>query len=187
MFISKNEADHFSYEDSVIKEAQITADQISLQVDALIVEPKNSQNTNFQRSYADTATIFFEKGKILKGIKEGYRRYDANDKLLEEIPDRELDEEWLGSLLTGLAGQYLYDLKEVTKEESADHEKADPDETNHGIDPAADGDGDTRQYVLGIEMATDDMTGIDADSYQILVCCSEMKVSWARYLNRITG
>ncbi|MCR5418367.1 MAG: hypothetical protein K6E84_05570 [Lachnospiraceae bacterium] len=162
MFISKNEADHFSYEDSIIKEAVITEDQVSLQVDALIVEPKNSQNTNFQRSYADTATVLFEKGKMLKGIKEGYRRYDANDKLLEEIPDRELDQEQLNGLLAGLAGQYLYDLKEVS------------------------GEGDHHRYVLGIEMATDDITGVDADSYQLLVNCSEMKVSWARYLNRIS-
>ncbi len=187
MFISKNEADHFSYEDCVIKEGQIKTDQISLQVDALIVEPKNSQNTNFQRSYADTATVLFEKGKILKGIKEGYKRYDANDRLLEEIPDRELDEAQLKCLLTELAGQYLYDLKEVSMEKPAIPDNANPDETDRKTEPAAEGEDSIRKYVLGIEMATDDMTGVDADSYQLLIKCNEMKVSWARYLNRISG
>ena len=186
MFISKNEADHFSYEDSVIKDVQITDDHISLQVDALIVEPQNSQNTNFQRSYADTATIFFENGKILKGVKEGYKRYDANDKLLEEVADQELNDEQLGTLLSGLKEQYLYDLKEVDSEKPADGVMEKSDKNAADDESAADGNVGMHQYVLGIEMATDDITGVDADSYQLLVSCGDMKVSWARYLNRIS-
>ena len=186
MFISKNEADHFSYEDSIIKDAQIPEDHITLQVDALIVEPKNSQNTNFQRSYADTATVYFEKGKILKGIKEGYKRYDANDKLLEEVADQELDDEQLGALLAGLREQYLYDLKEVGSKKTTDGEIEKSDKNTADDESAVNGNVGVHQYVLGIEMATDDITGVDADSYQLLVSCSEMKISWARYLNRIS-
>ena len=160
MYISKNEAEGFSYEDSIITGLQIEDDGIYLLVEALVVEPQNSQNTNFQRSYADTATITFAEGKVVNAVKEGFKRYDADDKLLEEIPDREMDRAQLDSLLAGLKGQYLYDLK------------------------AAGQENDTRNYVLGIEQATDDLTGVDADSYQILIQCRDMTVSWERYMNR---
>ena len=161
MFTTKNETEHFSYEDCVIREFEVSEEGIVLTAEALIVEPKNSQNTNFTRSYADLAKIVFEGGKIRKAVREGYKRYDADDRLLEEIPDEELEKEELGTLLSGIRGQYLYDLKEAGNEDGK------------------------RSLVLGIEMTTEDLTGVDADSFQILVECSDVTISWERYLNRI--
>ena len=160
MFISYNEAEHFSYEDCVIREFKIENDSICVTAEALIVEPDNSQNSNYTRSYADTATISFEGARVINAVKEGFRRYDADDRLLEEIPDRTLDGDETKNLLSGLCDQYLYDLIQA------------------GIN------GEERNYVLGIEMVTDDITGADADSYQILIQCTGMTVSWERYLNR---
>ena len=59
-------------------------------VEALIVAPHNSQNHNFTKSYADETTIRFENAKVIKGIREGYKRYDADDNLLETIEDQPL-------------------------------------------------------------------------------------------------
>ncbi len=161
MFAAKNETEHFSFEDCVIREFERSEGRITLTVEALIVEPKNSQNTNFTRSYADLSKIVFEGGSIRKAVREGFKRYDADDRLLEEIPDEELGKEELEALLSGVRGQYLYDLKEAEKTE------------------------EKRSLVLGIEMTTEDLTGVDADSYQILVECSDVIISWDRYLNRI--
>ena len=152
----------------------------------------------------DTATICFENGKILRGVKEGYKRYDANDKLLEEVADLQLNDKQLEELLKGLKEQYLYDLKKADDRTAAGGEAETGDKGSDGENKSADGETekaagndsagecvadekvDMLRYVLGIEMVTDDITGVDADSYQLLVCCSDMKVSWARYLNRIS-
>ena len=161
MFVTKNETEHFSYEDCVIREFEVSEDGIALTVEALIVEPKNSQNTNFTRSYADLSKILMEGGKIRKAVREGCKRYDADDKLLEEIPDEDLTKEELDKLLATISGQYLYDLKEAKASENA------------------------KSLVLGIEMTTEDLTGVDAESYQILVECRDVIITWERYLNRV--
>ena len=161
MYISKNEPEHFSYGDCVIKDFRTADGSVSLVVEALIVEPENSQNANFTRSYADRTTILFENGTVMKAVKEGYKKYDADDRLMEEIPDEQLDDKQTADLLSNLPEQYLYDLKGAGESEGF------------------------RNMVLGIEMKTDDITGIDADSYQILIRCGDMTVSWERYLNRV--
>ncbi len=160
MFTAKNEIANFSYEDSVIRKIEQSKGQLTLVVEALLVLPANSQNTNYTKSYADLVTVTFSEAEIKKGVKEGYKRYDANDKLMEEVPDTLLSAEETQDVLKKAVDQYLYDIKEAEEEQGR------------------------KEVVLGIEMTTDDLTGIDADSYQVLVECRDVTFSWERYLNR---
>ena len=80
--------------------------------------------------------------------------------LLEEVPDHLLMSQELESLLGMKKDTYLYDLKQ--------------EKDTNGL-----------YAVLGIEFPTEDITGIDADSYQIKVRYSDVTVSWEKYLNRV--
>ncbi len=160
MFIASNELENFSYEDCVIRDFRVSDDGIDIVVEALIVLPNNSQNKNFTKSYAGTAEIFFSDASVEKGVKEGCRHFDADDNLIEEVPDLLLTSQELENLLEKLGDTYLYDLKQER-------------------------DTDGLYAVLGIEFPTDDITGIDADSYQIKVRYRDVTVSWERYMNRV--
>lgn len=91
MFKSVNEVDKFRYDDCIINEVEIGDHYLCLTVEALIVKANNSQNTNYTESYAGDTKITFTQAKPVKGVKVGYKRYDANDKIIEDVPDEELD------------------------------------------------------------------------------------------------
>lgn len=163
-FRSVNELDRFSFRDCVISRFEETEDGLRLELSALIVEPDNSQNTNYTRSYAGDAHLTFRCGRLEKGIKEGFRYYSADDVLISETPDEELAPEAIRSLLPSFAGAYLYDVQLIP---------AGPDEAGQAC-------------VLGIEMPDDpDWPEGVTDSYQIRLSFTEAVVAWEHYLNRV--
>ena len=163
-FRSVNEISRFSFRDCVISRFEVTETGLRLVLSALIVEPDNSQNTNYTRSYAGDTTLLLRDGRIEKGIKEGFRYYNADDVLQSETPDEELDPEAVRALLPSFAGAYLYDMQPVP------------------------GNADTQKqvYVMGIEMPDDpDWPAGVTDSWQIRVSFTEAVFTWDQYLNRV--
>jgi len=86
-FVSKNELKNFSFADCVLVELTRDKSAMKLTLDALIVKGNNSQNSNYTDSYADTAVCTLKNDEVIALLKEGYNRYDADDNLIEEIPD----------------------------------------------------------------------------------------------------
>lgn len=162
-FKSVDELFNFDFQDTVIKSVEIIPEGITFTVDALIVEPENTQNENFTKSYADTAKIRLSGGRIYSGVKDGYKRYDANDKLLSEVEDKSLSENEVKSMLEKSKGAYLYavDRNDETKE-------------------------DDYYYTLSIEFPHDDQFDTTAtESYQVVIRFSKAIVTWEKYLNRV--
>lgn len=106
-FTSNNEINKFSFEDAVLVKFERAMTTIWLTVDALIVKANNSQNTNFTESYADTAEITLSGTEIVALLKEGYSRYDANDKLIDEVPDEPIAPDDYHTVFKEIAGAYL--------------------------------------------------------------------------------
>lgn len=159
-FVSKNELHQFSFEDAQLVEMKKTDNSLDIVVEALIVKPRNSQNTNYTESYAATSTIHFSECKIEGAIEDGYRYFSPDDVLLEEKPDRVLSEDELEQLLRNAEGNFLYDVQEITGESTAEN----------------------KVCVLGIEANLD--TEEEA-SYQIRLSYSDVTVNWNKYLNRV--
>lgn len=159
MFNAINEVDNFRYDDCRIIRRKNTESDIVMEVEALIVRSGNSQNSNYTESYADVTQICFEKGSVVKGIKDGLKRYDANEKLIEEVPDKELTEESLNEVWNNLGGLYLQGIEQIKNSD---------------------------EYVLFIEKANEDRYDtLPSDTYQIKICCDRVSISWERYLNRV--
>lgn len=110
-YISKNESDRFKYDDCYISEVKWEGDSLAFTVDALIVKSNNSQNTNYTDSYADTAQMVFEHAKITRVVLEGFKRYDANDNLIEEVEDKQISVDDVN--INDFAGQYLPSVQKV--------------------------------------------------------------------------
>lgn len=158
-FVSINEIESFRYDDCYIIGRKDTGSDMVLEVKALIVKGDNSQNANFTDSYADVAQIILKKGSIVKGIKDGIKRYDADGKLIEEIEDVILDNDNLSQLCNNLEGMYLQEIERVN---------------------------DTDDYVIFTERASDEpYETFSSDTYQIKVHCDGITIRWDRYLNRV--
>lgn len=156
---SVNEIEKFSFEDCMISKFEVKDDMLCLELEALIVKPDNSQNTNYTESYAGTTEVRLMGGKILSGIKDGYRYYNANDELLKETPDEPLTEEQILRLTKTCEGAYLFDM---VKKEETDHRYI---------------------YFMGIEFADEENTM--ADSYQLEVAFEKAVFEWDFYMNRV--
>lgn len=90
-FLSKNEVDKFDYTDCICHSFGIIEGNLVLELEALIVKAKNSQNANYTDSYADGITLTVKDANIKRLVKSGYDYYDSNDNLIESVPDEELN------------------------------------------------------------------------------------------------
>ncbi len=159
---STNEIEAFSFKDCRITGFEVEEDCITLVLEALIIKKENSQNTNYTDSYAGTTTARFIKGKITDGVKDGYKYYDANDVLINEVPDHKLSEEEIEKIPKQCENAYLYFLNKN------DNEKED------GM----------LSYSLGIEFE-DESEGTVSDSYCLNILFEKAVFEWDRYMNRV--
>lgn len=159
-FQSVNEIEKFSFEDCRICKFQVDQQQVCMELEALIVKPDNSQNTNYTESYAADTKVKLEHGSILSGVKDGYKYYDANDVLLKEVPDETLTKEQLAQLLTKCPGAFLFSMEKLKQEDNRYY------------------------YEMSIEFQDEEDNTV-ADSYRLQICFEKAVFSWEQYLNRV--
>lgn len=160
-FKSVNEIFNFDFQDATISNVKI-GDDITFNLEALIIEPENSQNDNYTKSYADTSKVKLTNGKLLSAIRDGYRHYDANDKLIEDVADESLDLDQSKMILKGCNGAYLYAI-EMCNESSED----------------------LFVYNLCVEFPNMDYDTTVTKSYQFKVSFTESVITWERYMNKV--
>ncbi len=153
---SVDELNNFSFKDCELIEFEKSPEGIKLQVEALIIMPENSQNANFTQSYAGTTEIRFVGGTIDSAVKDGYKYYNADDVLLDEVPDVAMSECEIISIMKNLNSAYLYNVQK---------------------------EGDF--FVLSVEFADAEEYNTALDSYTIKIKAEKMIVEWDVYMNRV--
>lgn len=156
-FKSINELEYFEFRDTVVHKLVIAENKLVADLEAVIVRAENSQNLNFTRSYASDLVMTLEGATLQKAIKEGYKYYDANDVLKEEVPDTPLSDEELTGILRTIDGAYLWAVVAVKAEENT---------TGHYL------------YQIGIDK--DEET-----TYWLQVEFDKSILEWDRYMNRV--
>lgn len=156
-YLSKNELDKFAYTDCIADTFKISGNDILLELEALIVKSSNSQNSNYTDSYAGDAILKLSDAKLVKVLKEGYKFYDANDNLVEEVEDKEVD-------IT------TKELEELLSKTFLINACLIEEET----------------YSLEFELPDTEPAAI-TDSYEVIVNAKEATVSWDKYMNRVQG
>ena len=167
-FQSINELEHFDFKDTVLKDFSVSEDTITLQLEAVIVKPENTQNGNYTYSYAADTTMVLSGARISCAVKEGYKYYDANDVLREEVPDTPLDDEELAALLKGFSADgrgneeeqspvYMWNMTAVEKDQN---------DTGHFL------------YLMGIDVDED-------TTYWLQIEFDRSMLGWDRYMNRV--
>ncbi|MGN0131865.1 MAG: hypothetical protein ACI4AA_05450 [Lachnospiraceae bacterium] len=100
----------FNFEEVTVKQLEAREDSVTVVMEALIVKGNNPNNEECVDRFADTANVRFLDGRIMKIIKEGYKYYDADNKLLEEKPDSTIPETEYESLLKQCKDVWLFDI-----------------------------------------------------------------------------
>lgn len=159
-FKAIDEIEHFDFEDCVVETLKVEPQTITLTLNALIVKKNNSQNTNFTDSYADTTQVVLEAAKLLSGVRDGYKYFDANGVLLDEVSDEPLTDEELRDFPSLAENAYLCDMSFL-----------------------GDCDG-KKKYELCFEFV-DDETNTMGASYGIVVAFDRAVFCWDRYLNKV--
>lgn len=161
-FQSINEIEKFSFEDCEIQKFEVQEKQIYMELEALIVRPQNSQNTNYTESYAGTTYVRLQEGRLLSVVKEGYRYYDANDCLISEVPDEMLSAAEIEKMIKRLKGALLFDM-EKQKEENG-----------------------VCTYSMRLEFPNqEEYDDTVTESYELIVEFKQAIFEWDFYMNRV--
>lgn len=118
-FQTANALHLFNFEEVTIKQIEGRKDSITVVMDALIVKGHNPNNEEYVDRYADTANVRFINGSIKEILKEGYKYYDANDRLMEEEPDKPIPVSEYEALLKKCVDVYLFDIVALQVSEGA--------------------------------------------------------------------
>lgn len=156
-FQSINELDKFDFQDTVMHSYTNREGAIYFELEAVRVLPTNSQNSNFVESYAGDLTMRLVNADIQKGVKEGYKYYDANDVLVEDVPDTPLSQLEIGEILKNIDGAYMWSLVPV---------EADQNDTGRFL------------YLMGIDKDED-------TTYWLQIAFDQAILEWDRYMNRV--
>ncbi|MBQ7534407.1 MAG: hypothetical protein IJT43_02175 [Stomatobaculum sp.] len=163
-FTSVNELQNFSFRDCTISRFEVVKDLslLRMELEALIVEPRNSQNTHFTQSYAGTVYLRMTEAEVLSGTKVGYRLYDANGKLLSETPDELLTLEELAALPKRCEGAFLPEIN-VSEEKN-----------------------DARVGVITVEFPPEEQYDtLPVETYEITVRFKDVILEWDFYMNKV--
>lgn len=105
-----DELGHFLFSEAHIDQAMATPDSFCLILDNVTILPENSRNRDIRQMRANQLhlTIF---GSLLSFVEEGYRVYDANGNLKEQILDRTLKPEEYAKGLKSLSDLTVYSIE----------------------------------------------------------------------------
>lgn len=88
--------------------AGLRARWLELYVEGAVVKDNNSQNEYYTDKYADQMEIRFKNPVIEAVLLEGHKYYDANDNLVEEVPDQKLAEDEYEKIFGKFKENYIF-------------------------------------------------------------------------------
>ena len=160
-FVSKNEINQFDFSDCKIIEVKYSQGQLVMKLESLIVLENNTQNANYTKSYADTVEMVLSDCAIESVILAGYKVYDANDILVEEVQDKVFEADKYSEIIEKTKDAYLYRFIKVSDDEG---------------------------YVYDFEVEQSEpgeIMDLRNDTYVFRVKFSDSVFTWDRYLNRV--
>ncbi len=138
---TKNEWEHFDFQEAVIAEARQCIGFFEIMLENVKILPENSCNRDIRTMRCNGLLLHIEEGAIVSLVEEGYQIYDANGNLKEKKEDRVIAASDYQAHLQGLQECVIYSLK---KEENLYHFSIDTDD--HTYDLKVSGTGDIEEW-----------------------------------------
>lgn len=117
-FETKDNLQLFDFQEVTVKEIKTLAnDSIVFVLEALIAKGNNPNNEECVDRFLDIANMRFANGKIIDFFKEGYKYYDANGVLKEQIDDEKMELDDAYAILKQCKDIVLFDVILLSKTE----------------------------------------------------------------------
>ncbi len=144
-----NEWNHFVFSEAYVGDLQAASGFFHIVLDNVIILPENSCNRDIRRMRANELLFKIENMAVEALIEEGFKRYDANGKLLETSEDRPIGADAYGETLKSLIGGSVYSLE---KQENTYVFTIDaPNERTYEVRIAGTGDTEEWERFLNLE------------------------------------
>lgn len=101
----ENELSTLSFKDFGLSSISYANGKLTLMTDGGVAKYDNSCNEMLEERYISECEITFFDAKILRFYKEGGKYFDANDVLIEEFPDVDIEESDYNKMLKDLTNE----------------------------------------------------------------------------------
>lgn len=125
MYRTENELNHFQFEDAYVDDIGMQLDSFVIAMENVKILPENSCNRDIRLMRTNDLNIKIPNASITSIIEEGYKRYDADGKLLETVADKVIASEDYSELMKTFPGcvVYSFEKKDECYEISIDGEE----------------------------------------------------------------
>lgn len=118
-FETKDNLQLFDFSEVTVKEIEMSnTGSITFILEALIAKANNPTNEECVDRFVDIASMRFIDAEITEMFKEGFKYYDANGNLKEQVDDEIIDSADMSSIISKCKDVVLFDLISVSKEEN---------------------------------------------------------------------
>lgn len=156
-----DEFEQLSFDDSPIVSFQMSTDEVTFTFGGATIKAGNSQNGRFQDMYCGEITLTLLQAQMKRLVKEGMKYYDADGNLQREIPDEDVPEPTVESVVSRFEKGTVFTvvLGEIDGRKSAEF----------GIDVPQEEDEE------------------EVDTYWFCVVFEKSEASWDRYCSPAEG
>lgn len=106
-----NKLNQFDFYQASIASIHFNGSTFTMDLDNVTIKADNEHNRDIHDMRANNVLMTFPNTSIVKIIEEGYKVYDANDVLTENIEDQIVPTENYKSFFTDMEGNFIYSLE----------------------------------------------------------------------------
>lgn len=110
-YTTTDELEHFDFGEAYIGDVQAAGDFFHLVLDNVTILPENSCNRDIRTMRTNELLFKLEQAEIAAVIKEGFKVYDADGRLVKTCDDTELPAAKWQEVIKSFVGGMIYSLK----------------------------------------------------------------------------
>lgn len=88
-----NELHHFSFSEAHIADIRVMSGSFLMVVDNVTIFPENSCNRDIRNMRTNGLELRIWESQVIAVVEEGYKIYDAEGKIQQEVQDREIKQQ----------------------------------------------------------------------------------------------
>ncbi|MCR5272664.1 MAG: subtilin biosynthesis sensor protein SpaK [Lachnospiraceae bacterium] len=107
----QNELEHFGYNEAVIDGMRVMLENFYLNLQNVLIHPENSMNRDIRDMRTNGFELKIADAKIESFIEEGYKIYDPNGNLSEQVEDKAIEGDDMYKAMEELKGCTIYSIE----------------------------------------------------------------------------
>lgn len=147
-FFTENEVGNFDFSEAYIAELRFGLGPFYMLLDNVKILEANSRNRDVRTMRTNGLTFRITEPQIVTVTEEGYKLYNANGVLLQEVPDRTVDPQEYAGLCKELEEAMIYKL-----EKTGNIYRISIDGEERGYTLVIKGSGDTEEWERFMNLA----------------------------------